>query len=160
MNVLGVIFDAKLTWSNHVALAISKAKRKLYGLRLLKRFFTQTEMKSLLDSYFYSFDELHKINGKRTPNQITMYQRSLSLYRALNANEITFETVTVLNQMVCTRRQLKFEIIRNFNSKIGLNTTADKLYPLNGKIGLDFLNLGCVHYKKIMKIQFLKYGKT
>ena len=39
MNVLGVIFDAKLTWSNHVAHAISKAKRKLYGLRLLKRFF-------------------------------------------------------------------------------------------------------------------------
>ena len=141
-NELSIV-DAKLTWSNHVAQTISKAKRKLYGLRLLKRYFNQTEMRNLLDSYFYSvlyynanvwltanlksnlkqnllsisanalksclwlgqdiisFDDLHKINGKCTPNQIAMYQRSLSLYKVLNANEITFETVMVLNQIVC-----------------------------------------------------------
>ena len=58
-----------------------------------------------------SFDELHKINGKCTPNQIAMYQRSLNLYRYLNATELTFDCITVLNQMVCTSRQLKFEII-------------------------------------------------
>ena len=107
-----------------------------------------------------SFEEIHKINKKCTPNQIAMYQRSLSLHKALNTEPITFEIVTILNQMVCTRRQLKFEIIKDFNCKVGLNTTANKLYPLNGKIGLDFLNLKYVHFKKIMKIQFLKYGKT
>ena len=34
MNVLGVIFDNKLTWSVHVAHAISKARRAMFGLRL------------------------------------------------------------------------------------------------------------------------------
>ena len=89
-----------------------------------------------------------------------MYLRALILHKVLNADVITNKKVTVLNQMVCTRRQLKFEILRHFNSKIGLNTLANKLYPLNGKIGLEFLNLGFVQYKKIMKVQFLKYGKT
>ena len=62
--------------------------------------------------------------------------------------------------MVCTSRQLKFELIKDYNTKIGLNIFANKFYPLNGLISLDCLNLEFVHFKKIMKIQFLKYGKT
>ena len=54
MNVLGVIFDSKLTWSNHVTHCINKAKRKLYGVRLLRTFFTPQDMRTLLDYYFYS----------------------------------------------------------------------------------------------------------
>ena len=41
-----------------------------------------------------------------------------------------------------------------------MNTTANKLYHLNNLIGLDMLNLNFVHYKKLIKIQFLKNGKT
>ena len=37
---------------------------------------------------------------------------------------------------------------------------ANKFYCISDLIGMDFLNLGFVHFKKIMKIQFLKYGKT
>ena len=54
MNVLGVLFDSKLSWVNHVAHSICKAKRKLFGLRLLRKYFNHSEMKTLLDSYFYS----------------------------------------------------------------------------------------------------------
>ena len=54
MNVLGVIFDSKLTWSIHIANAIGKAKKALFALRLIKRFFTKAEMRTLLDSNFYS----------------------------------------------------------------------------------------------------------
>ena len=41
-----------------------------------------------------------------------------------------------------------------------MNTTGNKLYHINNLIGLDKLNLGFVHFKKLMKIQFLKNGKT
>ena len=41
-----------------------------------------------------------------------------------------------------------------------MNTQANKLYHVTKMIGLDKLNLSFVHYKKIMKTQFLKYGKT
>ena len=106
------------------------------------------------------FDDIHKSIGKCTPMQIAIYQRSLILYKAINSEVITHDIVSILTQMVCTSRQLKFEILRSFNSKIGLNTVANKLYPLNGKIDLDFLNFSFVQHKKIMKVQFLKYGKT
>ena len=41
-----------------------------------------------------------------------------------------------------------------------MNTTANKFYHILKLIGLDLLNLKFVHFKKIAKIQFLKYGKT
>ena len=63
-------------------------------------------------------------------------------------------------QSVFTGRQITFEILRLNNNKIGMNTQANKLYHVTKMIGLDKLNLSFVHYKKIMKTQFLKYGKT
>ena len=65
-----------------------------------------------------------------------------------------------LEQIVCTRRQLNFETFKNNAYKIGMNTTGNKFYHVKRLIGLDKLNLSFIHYKKLMKIQFLKYGKT
>ena len=94
-----------------------------------------------------SFDSIHKTHKKCTPIQIMYYQMSLSLFKTLNNNdhELSYETVTVLDAIICSRRQLKFQILRNFNDTIGLNTTANKLYHLNDLIGLDKLNLTFVH---------------
>ena len=204
MNVLGVTFDTKLNWQLHIANAIFKARKALFALRLLKRFFTNDEMRTLLDAHFYSvlyynaaiwltpslspdmkqnllsisanalrsclmhgsldisFDRLHKTHKKCTPTQIMYYQMALNLFKIVNNtdHELSFESLTILDQVICTRRQIKFQVQRNFTSKIGLNTTANKLYHLNNLIGLDLLNLTLVHFKKLMKLQFLKYGKT
>ena len=54
MNVLGVISDSKLNWNLQVASCISKSKKKLFALRLLKRCFAPSQMRVLLDSQFYS----------------------------------------------------------------------------------------------------------
>ena len=54
MIVLGVIFDSKLNWNLQVASSISKAKKKLFALRILKKIFTPDQMRILLDSHFYS----------------------------------------------------------------------------------------------------------
>ena len=203
INVLGVVFDSKLLWDAHIASAIIKAKKALYALRLLKKYFNHTEMRTLLDSNFYSvlyynsviwltpsiacdlkhnllsisanalrnclgqeainisFESLHKIHSKCTPNQIMSYQISLNLHRVLKSvGPISTELVNVLDQIICGRRQIRFEIFRNNQFKIGMNTTANKFYYISNKIGLDLMNLSYVHYKKIVKIQFLKYGKT
>ena len=66
----------------------------------------------------------------------------------------------MLNQLVCSSRQLKFEILRNNAFKIGMNTVSNKFYHVNKLIGLDALNMRFVQFKKLMKTQFLKYGKT
>ena len=75
-------------------------------------------------------------------------------------NYCSTEHVRVLSRVVCMRRQLTFEILRDNSYKIGMNSTVNKLYHINKQISLDSLNKNFVHYKKIMKFQFLKYGKT
>ena len=71
-----------------------------------------------------------------------------------------FEQFTILNQIISGRRQIKFEIIREFNGKIGMNMMANKFYHITNLIGLDMLNLKFAHFKKLAKIKFLKFGKT
>ena len=87
---------------------------------------------------------------------------SLKLYKTINEHEnnLSLEHITLMDQMICTRRQLKFQVFKNCNGKIGMNTTANKLYYLNNYLSLDILNLGFVHFKKLLKIQFLKNGST
>ena len=87
---------------------------------------------------------------------------AIKLHKVINDhdNVLSFEHVTVMDQIVWTRRQKKFQMVRKFTTKIGMNTTANKLYHLNNLVSLDMLNLKFVHYKKIIKIQFLKNGKT
>ena len=107
-----------------------------------------------------SFETLHKNNKKSTPAQLINYHAAINLYKLLDFDTIMFEIVTILNQISTTTRQLNFEIFRDNRKKIGMNTTANKLYCLSGKVGLLALNLKFLQYKKLMKFQFLKYGKT
>ena len=93
---------------------------------------------------------------------IMYYQLALNLHKTLNFNdyEPSFEIITVLDQIICTRRQVLFQIFRNSNCKIGFNTTANKFFHLNNKIGLEQLNQNFFRFKGTAKIQFLKYGRT
>ena len=108
------------------------------------------------------FERLHVIHKKCTPSQISLYQQFIWLYRILNFDgpEPSFETITVLDQLICTTRQLNFQIIKNNHRKIGLNTTANKLYHLNNSIGLVHFNLTLKNFKKQMKIKSMTNGKT
>ena len=54
MNVLGVIFDSKLNWKEHVSNAIKKANKTLHAVRMIKKYFSSKELKIMLNSYFYS----------------------------------------------------------------------------------------------------------
>ena len=52
INVLGVTFDSKLNWSVHVSNAIAKAKKSLYALRQLKPYFSNSQMRLLVECIF------------------------------------------------------------------------------------------------------------
>ena len=54
MNVLGVTFDCKLNWKEHVANVIKKSNKTLYAIRIIKLFFNKSELKILLNSYYFS----------------------------------------------------------------------------------------------------------
>ena len=115
-----------------------------------------------VNTFDLSFERLHILNKKCTPNQIMLYQLSISLHKIYNINssDLEFETITVINQMILTSRQINFQILKNNRRKIVLNTTANKFYHISNLIGLERLNLKFAHFKKLSKVQFLKYGKT
>ena len=52
MNVLGVLFDSKLTWSNHVSKQINKANKALHAIKLIWKYFNSKEILTLLTSNF------------------------------------------------------------------------------------------------------------
>ena len=205
MNVLGVTFDSKLNWSIHVANTISKAKKSLYALKQLRPFFSNSIMRKLIDTYFYSvlyynasvwlspdlnssckhdllavsalalrsclrsdnadnisFINLHKTSKKCTPSQIMLYQISLLLFKVVNENSPipSLSFVKLMEQVICTRRQIMFESQRNNNSKIGMNSLENKLYHVSKLIVMEKLNWTLPRFKKHMKIQFLKFGNT
>ena len=53
MNVLGVIFDSKLQWADHIAHALKKSMKALIAIRLIRKFFTQNKLLCLIMSNFY-----------------------------------------------------------------------------------------------------------
>ena len=54
MNVLGVQFDAQLNWSDQVSRVTTKAKQSLHAIRIIKKYFSNSEIRNLITSNFYS----------------------------------------------------------------------------------------------------------
>ena len=54
INVFGICFEFKLTWSMHIANAINKASKALYAIKLIEKYFTNFEILQLITSNFYS----------------------------------------------------------------------------------------------------------
>ena len=191
-RLLGVIFASKLNWNAHVASAICKARKSLFALWLLRRFFNDQEMRLLLDSNFYSilyynavlwltpelssnmkqalisisanalrscmmsyssgisFITIHSLCKKYTPIQLMSYHLSLHLHKTLTELDryCTTEHAALLDNIICTRRQISFEIIKTNRSKIGMNSLSNKFYHITKLISLSNLNLDFVHFKK------------
>ena len=54
INILGVLFDSKLQWAEHIAHSIKRSMKALNAIRLIKKFFTKRELLGLITSNFYS----------------------------------------------------------------------------------------------------------
>ena len=54
MNVLGVTFDCKLNWSEHVANTIRKSNKSLRAIKLIAKYFDKESLKTILAANFYS----------------------------------------------------------------------------------------------------------
>ena len=102
------------------------------------------------------------VTYKCNPNQIMLYQISLLLFKTVNENSLTptRSFVGLMNQAVCSGRQVMFELHRVNRTKIGMNSLENKLYHINKLIVMDKLNWSFPLFKKHMKIQFLKFGNT
>jgi hypothetical protein len=54
INILGILFDKHLNWKDHINKAVIEANKRLFALKVIKKYFTNSELKSLLTSLFFS----------------------------------------------------------------------------------------------------------
>ena len=78
MNVLGVIFDSKMQWSNQVAHAIKRSTKALNAIKLIKKIFNQQELLSLVTSNFYSILNYNSEIWQLPSLKVTLKQKLLS----------------------------------------------------------------------------------
>ena len=197
INVLGVIFDSKLQWPEHISHAIKKSMNALNAIRIIRSFFSRQELLGLVTANFYSilyynsdiwhlpslkpalkqsllsasakalktcvnkmdmnmsFENLHILCNRATPNQIMKYKLALSLFKLYN-NEFNSLEFTLLNfNQVFTSRQLTFKILKSNRTKIGLNSLANRLHLINDEIPFNWLNNELVTFKVKCKKLYL-----
>ena len=80
-----------------------------------------------MEYYGGDYFDIHKKCLKCTPSQIMSYQSSIQLYKTLNNVFLHCSTkhASLLNNITCTRRQLKFEVVRSNRTKIGMNMICE-----------------------------------
>ena len=189
INILGVIFDSKLQWADHIAQAITKSMNALNAIRLIKKYFTQKELFQLITSNFYSilyynseiwhlpslkitlkqkllsasakalkvcwknvgndisFESLHIMSKRATPEQFMKYKLALCLYKLYNMTFCPKEFIGLNINQILMSRQTFFITGRCNNLIIGLNCLSNRLYVLNKTIKLSWLNDSLGTYK-------------
>ena len=89
---------------------------------------------------FVSFEALQMISKRATPEKLMQYKFALCLHKIYNTDFNSKEfTRPNINQII-TSRQENFMALKSNNIKIGINCLANRLYILNGKIPLQWLN--------------------
>ena len=91
MNVLGVIFDSILTWTKQVANQANKANSLLHAIQLIRKFFTQEEILTLLISnfntiLFYNSEVWHIPNSVNT---LKLTQKTPNFYESFIIHHCT-----------------------------------------------------------------------
>ena len=89
-----------------------------------------------LNCDFVSFENLHKLNMRGTPEQMMLYRHSLLLYKLYNGGDTGFEWQKLNQLQILTSRQTCFSITRGEKLRVGINALANHLNVLNGKIPL------------------------
>ena len=95
----------------------------------------------------FFFINLHKSCKRATPEELMMYKMSLCLFKLYNINFNPLEFVGVNFNQILTRLQTDFFLLKNNTFKVGINSVSNRLYLLNNKIPLEWLNLSLNTFK-------------
>ena len=104
---------------------------------------------------FVSFMTLHSMAGRATPSMMTNYKLALMLHKIFNSTNQSDEWIHLNINQVFTSRQTSFHINRQNNLTVGMNALSSRLFFINDKIPLEWLNKQFESYKIECKQLFL-----
>lgn len=102
-----------------------------------------------------SFKELHIINNRATPTQMSNYKLALTLFTLFNSQEPSADWVDLNFQQTFNQRNDKLTFFSTAKYKIGQNILCNRFKNLNNKIEHLWLNLSKMSFKIKCKSTFL-----
>ena len=103
LNLLGITFNSKCTWSDHVSKIVSSASRRMYAIRVIKPYIGVKDLKLLYKTTFRSsFDYCYPLFVGLSATDCTRLERIQRRFHRLICGEHCendcFETLTVRRQ--------------------------------------------------------------
>ena len=102
-----------------------------------------------------SFENIHKMNNRATPEALMTYKTEIQLHKLYNATNHSLEWISLNINHIFTTRQTSFIIMKTNNTKVGKNILTNRLSILNGRIPLTWLNTTLDTFKVRCKKLFL-----
>ena len=87
-----------------------------------------------------SFESLHQMSKRSTPEQLMKYKLALCLHKLFNIPFNSKEFSLLNENQIFTSRQTHFIIRKSNVLKVGLNCLSNRLYAINKSIPLSWLN--------------------
>ena len=94
-----------------------------------------------------SFYELHNINNRATPTQMSHYKLALTMFTLFNKQEPTLDWVDLNFQQIFNQRNTTLNFVNSSNYKVGQNILCNRLTCLNNKIEQNWLNISKESFK-------------
>ena len=98
-------------------------------------------------SRMISFERIHSVNYRATPEKLLMYKHSLALFKFYILNAPTIEWCALHFNQILTSRQTKFKIRKSNKLKVGLNALANRFFISNDQIPINWLEGGYETFK-------------
>ena len=102
-----------------------------------------------------SFERLHEIYQRATPEKYLLYKTALTLYKLYNSTDLSIEWAALNLNQILTSRQTHFLSLKPNLKRVGINALASRFYILNGKIDLSQFNKSLLSFKLQCKKDFL-----
>ena len=103
-----------------------------------------------------SFENIHYLNKRATPSQITFYKHALLLHKFYNDESMSLEWTDLFFNQHFNNRTTKIKFYNTSKFKVGNNILSNRFNILNGKIPYEWLNDSLDSYKVKCKNLFLQ----
>ena len=109
---------------------------------------------------YLSFDRIHKLADRATPDMMLKYKHVLLLYKAYNDVEMGADWPRLNFNQNFNRRVAKFKSTDESRYRIGKNQLSNRLTKQNKAVECNDINKTYNSYKLIMKKQFFQLENT
>ena len=154
INVLGVIFDSKLQWSEHISKTVLKANRALFAIKLIRRYFNQTELRTILTSNFYSIlyynSEIWHIPSLNPVSKQQLLSASANALKLCNTQVDPF--VSFLDLHINNSRATPIQMLM-YKHALLLFNIFNNMKPTNDWIDLNFNQINSSRQSNFQIIQ-------